>query len=235
MNLEQIFIENNRWQFIWHGLEVTLLITIFSVLIGLVVGLILALMRQSTWRPLRAIGHGRISQFAPISWLASVYIAIIRGTPALVQLLIFYYVIFGSAPAMPKLWIAILAFGFNSAAYIAEIIRSGIESVDHGQTEAARSLGLSYAQTMWHIILPQAFRTAIPPLTNEIVTLLKDTSIVGWIGMNDLMRGADNIRFQTGTAFESLFAVAILYFVMTTIVSRIMINVERKFRVSDRD
>lgn len=235
MNLQQIFLENDRWQFIWHGLEITLLITIFSVIIGLAFGLLLALMRQSSWRPFRFVKSGSLREFAPIGSVAKIYIAIIRGTPALVQLLIFYYVIFGSMPTVPKLWIAVLAFGFNSAAYVAEIIRGGIESIDHGQAEAARSLGLTYTQTMWHIILPQAFRNAIPSLTNEFVTLLKDTSIVGWIGMNDLMRGADNIRFQTGTAFESLFAVAILYFVMTSLFTRMMNNVERSFRVSDRN
>lgn len=220
MTLQEIFLDNNRWEFLWHGLEITLLITIFAVLIGLGGGLLLALMRKSNWSPLQG--------------LAKLYTSIIRGTPALVQLLIFYYVIFGSAPTVPKLLIAILAFGCNSAAYVAEIFRGGIESIDRGQTEAARSLGLSHWQTMRFVILPQAIRNSIPALTNEFVTMFKDTSIVGWIGMNDLMRGADNIRFQTGTAFESLFAVAIIYFVFTTLFTRFMGRVERSLNVSDR-
>lgn len=231
-HLRTVFIDDNRWEFLWHGLEITLLVTIFAVLIGLIGGLFLALMRKSTWRPLKRFK--KCQDFAPIAKLAKLYTSIIRGTPALVQLLIFYYVIFGSAPTVPKLLIAILAFGCNSAAYVAEIFRGGIESIDRGQVEAARSLGLSHWQTMRFIILPQAIRNSIPSLTNEFVTMFKDTSIVGWIGMNDLMRGADNIRFQTGTAFESLFAVAIIYFVFTTLFTRFMGKVERSYNVSDR-
>ncbi len=229
MNLQQIFLEGNRIQFLWYGLEITLLITIFATLIGLVAGLILALMRQSAFAPFAKVWKN----FRPISLLARIYITVIRGTPALVQLLIFYYVIFGSAPEMSKLWVAVLAFGFNSAAYVAEIIRGGIESIDKGQMEAARSLGLSYWQAMRLVILPQVMRRSLPAMTNEFVTLLKDSSIVGWIGMNDLMRGADNIRFQTGTAFESLFAVALIYLVLTSLFSWGMGKLERSLDVDN--
>lgn len=229
MNLKQIFIDGNRWQFLWHGLEITLLITIFSVMLGMVFGLVLALMRQRQPRVKSRL------KFSIMSLLARFYITIIRGTPALVQLLIFYYVIFGSAPSVQKLWVAVLAFGFNSAAYVAEIIRGGIESIDKGQIEAARSLGLSEPQTMVYIVLPQAFRNSLPALINEFVTMLKDTSIVGWIGMNDLMRGADNIRFQTGTAFESLFAVALIYLFLTSIFTYATGKLEKSLRVGERN
>ncbi len=230
MNLKQIFLDGNRWQFLWHGLEITLLVTIFAVILGLVFGLILALMRQA-----KSDKRGFWQKFRPFDLLARFYITIIRGTPALVQLLIFYYVIFGSAPSVQKLWVAVLAFGFNSAAYVAEIIRGGIESVDKGQIEAARSLGLNQVQTMVFVVLPQALRSSLPALINEFVTLLKDTSIVGWIGMNDLMRGADNIRFQTGTAFESLFAVALIYLVLTSLFTHMTGKLEKSLRVGERN
>lgn len=226
MGLKEIFIDGNRWQFIWHGLEITLLITIFATILGVVMGLILALMRQSEWAP---FDRGRSGwKWRPISSISKLYVTVIRGTPALVQLLIFYYVIFGSAPDISKLWVATLAFGFNSAAYVAEIVRGGINSIDRGQVEAARSLGLSYGRTMRFVVMPQALRNSLPALMNEFITLLKETAIVGWIGMNDLMRGADNIRFQTGTAFESLFAVALIYLTLTTIFTRLMNRVEKK-------
>ena len=165
--------------------------------------------------------------------LAHAYTTVIRGTPALVQLLIMYYVVFGSYRGVPKLWIASLAFGINSGAYIAEIIRGGIESIDNGQVEAARSLGLSRWQTMRYIILPQALKQSLPSLISEGISLLKETSVVGWIGMNDLMRGADNIRFQTATAFESLFAAAMIYLALTTLFTWVMNRVERRLKAHD--
>lgn len=229
MGLKEIFIDGDRWQFIWHGLEITLLITIFATILGVVMGLILALMRQSEWAPFcKGRGQSGWKNWRPISSIAKLYVTVIRGTPALVQLLIFYYVIFGSAPDVSKLWVATLAFGFNSAAYVAEIVRGGINSIDKGQVEAARSLGFSYGKTMRFVVMPQALRNSLPALINEFITLLKETAIVGWIGMNDLMRGADNIRFQTGTAFESLFAVALIYLTVTSIFTKLMNRVEKK-------
>ena len=139
-----------------------------------------------------------------------------------------YYVVFGSYQFMPKIFIATIAFGINSGAYIAEIIRGGIESVDKGQAEAARSLGFSNWQAMRLVILPQALRNSLPSLISEFIALLKETSIVGWIGLSDIMRGADNIRFETSTAFQSLFAAALIYLGLTAIFTRIMSRVERK-------
>ena len=139
-----------------------------------------------------------------------------------------YYVVFGSMRTMPKLIVAAIAFAMNSAAYIAEIIRGGIESVDKGQLEAARSLGFSHLQAMYYIVLPQALKNSMPGLIGEGVTMFKETSIVGWIGLSDLMRGADDIRSLTATAFQSLVAAAILYLALTLIFSKVMFRLEKK-------
>ena len=197
------------------------------------IGLVVALMQQSAWQPFRTSKLHRLQRWRPWVSLAHSYTTVIRGTPALVQLLIMYYVVFGSYRGVPKLWIASLAFGINSGAYIAEIIRGGIESIDNGQVEAARSLGLSRWQTMRYIILPQALKQSLPSLISEGISLLKETSVVGWIGMNDLMRGADNIRFQTATAFESLFAAAMIYLALTTLFTWVMNRVERRLKAHD--
>lgn len=234
MSLYEIFFGGERYLYLLRGLEVTLLLTVFSTVIGLFLGLVIALMQQSTWRPF-AQTNSRIKEWRPVAWLAGIYTTVIRGTPVLVQLLIMYYVVFGDIPSMSKLWIASIAFGINSGAYVAEIIRGGISGIDRGQSEAARSLGLTHWQTMRYVILPQALKTSLPALISEFIALLKETSIVGWIGMNDLMRGADNIRFQTATAFESLLAAAIIYLVLTTIFTRIMKRVERSLQTDVSD
>jgi polar amino acid transport system permease protein len=235
MNLQDIFLGDQRYLYLWHGLEVTLLLTIFAAAIGLILGLIIALFRESSWQPFSWLKSGRLKRWKPLSSFARIYVTVIRGTPALVQLLIMYYVVFGTYRDVPKLWVASIAFGINSAAYVAEIFRGGIGSIDRGQSEAARSLGLSKWQTMRYVVLPQALRNSLPALINEFISLLKETAIVGWIGMNDLMRGADNIRFQTATAFESLFVVALIYLALTTIFTSIMNRVERNLRASDKD
>ena len=233
MNVWDILFGDERYLFLWRGLEVTILLTVFSTIIGLVIGLVVALMQQSAWQPFRICKLHRLQRWRPWVSLANAYTTVIRGTPALVQLLIMYYVVFGSYRGVPKLWIASLAFGINSGAYIAEIIRGGIESIDNGQVEAARSLGLSRWQTMRYIILPQALKQSLPSLISEGISLLKETSVVGWIGMNDLMRGADNIRFQTATAFESLFAAAMIYLALTTLFTWVMNRVERRLKAHD--
>mgnify|MGYP000863447081 CR=1 FL=1 len=233
MNVWDILFGDERYLFLWRGLEVTILLTVFSTIIGLVIGLVVALMQQSAWQPFRTRKLHRLQRWRPWVSLAHAYTTVIRGTPALVQLLIMYYVVFGSYRGVPKLWIASLAFGINSGAYIAEIIRGGIESIDNGQVEAARSLGLSRWQTMRYIILPQALKQSLPSLISEGISLLKETSVVGWIGMNDLMRGADNIRFQTATAFESLFAAAMIYLALTTLFTWVMNRVERRLKAHD--
>ena len=233
MNLYDIFLAQDRWLYLWRGLEITLLLTVFSVILGLLLGITIALMRQSTWRPLRNLPSRRLQQLRPLALFARSYTTVIQGTPVLVQLLIMYYVVFGSYTWMPKLWVATIAFGINSGAYVAEIIRGGIEAIDKGQTEAATALGMRNWQTMRYILLPQALRRSLPSLLSECIALLKETSVVGWIGMNDLMRGADNIRFQTATAFESLVAAGLIYLCLTSLFTAIMNRVEKRLHAHD--
>ena len=228
MNFWEVIFGGNRWLFLWQGLEVTLVLTVLSLILGSIIGVLIALMRTSKFNLFRNSKNGKLVNFNPFAFLAKTYVDIIRGTPLLVQLLIMYYVVFGSYQFIPKIFIATIAFGINSGAYIAEIIRGGIESVDKGQTEAARSLGFSNWQAMRLVILPQALRNSLPSLISEFIALLKETSIVGWIGLSDIMRGADNIRFETSTAFQSLFAAALIYLGLTAIFTRIMSRVERK-------
>ena len=228
MNFWEVIFGGNRWMFLWQGLEVTLVLTVLSLILGSIIGVVIALMRTSKFNLFRNSKNGKLVNFNPFAFLAKIYVDIIRGTPLLVQLLIMYYVVFGSYQFIPKIFIATIAFGINSGAYIAEIIRGGIESVDKGQTEAARSLGFSNWQAMRLVVLPQALRNSLPSLISEFIALLKETSIVGWIGLSDIMRGADNIRFETSTAFQSLFAAALIYLGLTAIFTRIMSKVERK-------
>lgn len=238
MNFFEVIFGNGRWIYLWHGLEVTIVLTTISVIVGLLLGLIFALLRTSKATPFAFLSHLQkkksskllryMAAFNPFQVFAQIYISLIRGTPVLVQLLIMYYVVFGSMRTMPKLIVAAIAFAMNSAAYIAEIIRGGIESVDKGQLEAARSLGFSHLQAMYYIVLPQALKNSMPGLIGEGVTMFKETSIVGWIGLSDLMRGADDIRSLTATAFQSLVAAAILYLALTLIFSKVMFRLEKK-------
>lgn len=235
MNFVEVIFGDDRWLYLWHGLEVTLVLTVLSLLLGTAIGVVLALMRTSAWQPFAGVARAgcggwreRLARINPLAVVAKLYIDIVRGTPLLVQLLIMYYVVFGSYQFMPKIFVAAIAFGVNAGAYIAEIIRGGINSIDSGQMEAARSLGLSRWQAMRLVILPQALKHSLPALISEFIALLKETSVVGWIGLNDIMRGADNIRFQTATAFQSLFAAALMYLVLTAVFTRVMARVERK-------
>ena len=161
MGFFEVIFGDGRWLYLWHGLEITLVLTVYSLIIGVIIGVIIALLR--------------VSPIKIFNFIAKIYVDIIRGTPLLVQLLIMYYVVFGSYQFMPKLLVAAIAFGINSGAYIAEIIRGGIESIDSGQMEAARSLGLNYSQAMRLVILPQAFKNSLPALISEFIALLKET------------------------------------------------------------
>ena len=165
--------------------------------------------------------------------ICNIYLTVIRGTPTMVQLLIMYYVIFASSN-LNKVVVAFLAFGINSGAYVAEIVRSGIMSIDRGQLEAGRSLGFSYASTMWYIIMPQAFKNVLPALANEFIVLLKETSICGYIGLMDLTRGGDIIRSRTYNAFMPLLAVALIYLILVMILSALVRQLERRLRNSER-
>ncbi len=228
----QDFIEKERWKFITNGLKVTLIVTLLALLIGTLIGIVVAIVRcahdQQTSNELRGF-KGFILKF--LNWICKLYVTVIRGTPALVQLLIMYYVILITAKS--KILVAVITFGINSGAYVAEIFRGGIMSVDPGQMEAGRSLGLNYVQTMVKIVLPQAFKATLPALVNEFIALLKETSICGYIGLNELTRGGDIIRGTTFDALLPLFAVALIYLVLVLIISYLSGLLERRLRKSD--
>ena len=218
------FLENSRWQFIVTGLRTTLIVSLFAVLIGLGFGFIIAVVRSV---------HDKSGKLKILNFFAKIYLTVIRGTPAMVQLLIVYYVIFASVN-IEKMLVAVIAFGLNSAAYVAEIIRSGIMSIDAGQEEAGRSLGLSFGQTLYLVILPQAIKNVLPALANEFIVLLKETSISGYIGLMDLTRGGDIIRSQTYEALFPLLMVAAIYLAIVCLLSYLVGRLERRLRVSER-
>jgi len=161
-----------------------------------------------------------------------VYLTVIRGTPTMVQLLIMFFIVLASSNN--KVMVAVITFGVNSGAYVAEIFRSGIMSVDKGQMEAGRSLGFNYAQTMWYVIMPQAFKTVLPTLCNEFISLLKETSVSGYIAIQDLTKGGDIIRSRTYSAFMPLIAVALVYLVIVMIFTKLIQILERRLRQSER-
>lgn len=222
----QDFIVNNRWQYITDGLKITLSVTIFSLIIGVLIGMLVAIIRCAHDQQNRNKFWLKIA-----NTICQLYITIIRGTPILVQLLIMYFIILASFRS--KTIVAIFTFGINSGAYVAEIFRGGIMSIDKGQMEAGRSLGLNYIATMKNIILPQAFKNVLPSLVNELIALLKETSICGYIGLNELTRGGDIIRGATFDAFLPLFAVAIIYLILVLIISSFIKILERRMRTND--
>lgn len=218
--LYQNFVEDGRWQYLLTGFGNTLIITLFAILIGLVLGSLIATVRTI---------HDQNGKLKILNFICKVYLTIIRGTPAMIQLLIIYYVIFASVN-IDKIIVAIVAFGINSAAYVAEVVRSGINSVDKGQFEAGRCLGLTYKQTMLSIIMPQAFKNILPALCNEFIGLLKETAISGYIGLADLTKGGDIIRSQTFEAFIPLVAVALIYLAMVMLLTAGVNKLERKLK-----
>jgi len=220
----QNFIEEQRWKFLTNGLWVTLQVTLFAVLIGIAIGFVIAVIRST---------YDKTGKLKILNFFSKVYLTIIRGTPVVVQLLIFFYIIFTS-PNASKIFVAVLAFGINSGAYVAEIIRSGIMSIDKGQFEAGRSLGLNYLQTMKSIIIPQAFKNVLPALSNEFIVLLKETSICGYIGLADLTRGGDTIRATTFEPYMPILAVALIYLVIVMILTALISKLERRLSRSDR-
>lgn len=218
------FISDDRWKYIVNGLGITLEVTVFAVLIGIIIGLVIAIIRSTCDKT----GKLKFGNF-----FCNVYLTVIRGTPVVVQLLIIYFVIFG-AVKIDKVLVAVLAFGINSGAYVAEIFRSGIMSIDAGQFEAGRSLGFNYTQTMWYIIMPQAFKNVLPTLGNEFIVLLKETSVAGYIALQDLTKGGDIIRSRTYDAFMPLIAVALIYLAMVMVFSKLVQMLERSLRKSER-
>lgn len=218
------FITEHRYQYLFTGLGNTLIITFFAILLSVMLGTMIAIIRAT---------HERNGTHKVLNAICQVYLTVMRGTPTMVQLLIVYYVVFASAD-VNKIVVAVIAFGLNSAAYIAEVIRSGIMSVDQGQMEAGRSLGLSYSKTMRLIILPQAFKNVMPAMGNELITLLKETSISGYIGLVDLTKGSDIIRSITYEAMLPLGIVALIYLIIVMGLYKGVRIMERHLRKSDR-
>ena len=218
--LKGIFIDEGRYRYILNGLGFSLGVTVLAAVIGMVLGIIFALLR--------------LSKISILEKSSIVYVALIRGTPAVVQLMVLANVIFiGDLRETPILVVAALAFGINSGAYVAEIIRAGIEGLDKGQMEAARSLGMNYGLAMQEIILPQAVKRILPTLVSEFITLLKETSIVGFIGGVDLLRSANIITSQTYRGVEPLLAVGFIYLILIALFTKLMRIVEGRLKVSD--
>lgn len=216
------FITDDRWRYLVRGLGNTLLITLFAIMIGIALGFLVAIIRAT---------HDKTGKMKFANALCHLFITVIRGTPVMVQILIAYFIIFASSNN--KLLVAILAFGMNSAAYVAEIFRGGIMSIDAGQSEAGRSLGFNYRQTMWHIVMPQAFKNVVPALANEFIVLLKETSVAGYIALEDLTRGAFIIG---GTIYDytlPLIAVALIYLLLVVFLSMGVRQLERRLNRSD--
>ena len=219
---EMAFVESDRWKLYLEGLGVTLEIAFFAAVLGLLIGTVTALMKLSARR------NGKKTIWAVI---ANIYIDVIRGTPSVLQLLIMWFIIMKSCKNGTL--VAVLSFGINSGAYVAEIVRAGILAVDKGQTEAGRSLGLSKAQTMIYIIIPQAIKNVLPPIGNEFIVLLKETAIVGYVSLTDLTRMANQISSRTYEPFMPLIGAAVIYFVIIKILTVLLDMLERRLRKGD--
>jgi len=229
------FIREDRWLSLLQGLGQTLYITFFAVVLGIIFGVAVALIRSTydknyaDMKKRGGIGRWILSFF---NGICNIYLAVIRGTPVVVQLLIMYFIIFESSTNGAM--VAIIAFGVNSGAYVAEIFRGGILSVDQGQFEAGRSLGFNYIQTMMYIVIPQMFKIVLPTLCNEFIVLLKETAVAGYVGIEDLTKAGDLIRGRTFSAFMPLIAVAIIYFAVVTLFTYLVRKLERRLRKSER-
>ncbi|MBR6536943.1 MAG: amino acid ABC transporter permease [Lachnospiraceae bacterium] len=215
---EKCFIREDRYKLLLEGVGVTIKISLLAALLGLIIGFLIASCSLSKHKLLRFFGK--------------VYTDVIRGTPSVTQLMIIYFVIFATVD-LDKWIIAAIAFSINSGAYVAEIIRAGILSIDKGQTEAGRSLGLNGIQTMFYIVIPQAVKNIFPAMCNEFITLIKETAIVGYVGLMDIQKAGDFIKSATYLAFMPLIATAIIYFVMIKILTTLFGFLEKILRKSD--
>ena len=226
------FIDDDRWRYLLDGLGVTLEITVFALLIGLTIGITVAIIRATHDNTIETMNPGLGKVILRIlNTFSKIYLTVVRGTPVVVQLLIMYYIIF--ATSNNKIIVAVIAFGVNSGAYVAEIVRSGIMSIDKGQMEAGRSLGFNYVQTMISIIIPQAFKNVLPALANEFITLLKETSVSGYIALQDLTKGAYIIIGRTYSAFMPLIDIALIYLTLVMFFTWLVGKLERRLRNSD--
>lgn len=225
-DLDKSLIQYDRYKFILTGIKNTLLISFFSVLLGVIIGTIVAMI----------IAYNKESRKLKIlAKLSKLYVTIIRGTPVLLQLMIMYYVVFRNARNINLIFVGSLTFGINSGAYVSEIIRAGLESIDKGQMEAGRSLGLNYLKTMKLIILPQAIKNILPAIGNEFVTLIKETSVAGYIGIRDLTKASDIIASRTYDYFFPLIIAATIYLILVLGMSKILKIFERKLAKNDRN
>ena len=230
-----VFIQDDRWKSLFQGLGNTLVITFFAVMIGIVLGAIVATVRTTYDK-----NNGDMKKRNPVGFyilsianvICKLYLTVIRGTPVVVQLMIAYFIIFATSNNSTA--VAVFDFGINSGAYVAEIIRGGIMSIDEGQFEAGRSLGFNYGQTMIYIIIPQVFKVVLPTLCNEFIVLLKETSVAGYVGIMDLTKAGDIIRGRTFSAFLPLLGVAAIYLVMVVILTALVGCLERSLRKNER-
>ena len=233
-DFHHVMIENDRYKFMIDGLKNTFIITFCALAIGVVIGIIVAAIRTSfdkNKETLRLRGGFGFYVLLFLNGICKFYLTIARGTPVVVQLMISYFIIFAAAnDGVP---VAIFAFGINSGAYVAEIFRAGIMSVDNGQFEAGRSLGFNYFQTMWHIVIPQMFKTVLPTLCNEFIALLKETSVAGYVGVIDLTKAGNTIAGRTFSYFIPLITVAVIYLVLVMVLTWLVGRLERRLRKSD--
>lgn len=227
------FITDDRWVQLLNGLLVTLEITFFAVIIGVAIGFLIAIVRSTYDMNLSGKKCRTLSDYIlkAVNVICNIYITVIRGTPVLIQLMIMYFIVFASS--RDGIIAAIISFGINSGAYVAEIVRSGIMSIDKGQFEASRSLGFNYRSTMIHVIIPQAFKNILPALGNEFIVLFKETSVAAYVSVQDLTYVGNLIRSRTYEAFFPLIAVAIIYLVIVLILTFLLKKLERRLRSSD--
>ena len=226
------FVQANRWKYLMQGLGTTLTITLLAGVLGIAIGIVIAMIR-STYDKTRDGARMTVGRriFAVLDGFCRVYLTVLRGTPVVVQLMIIYFFIFASSDYGTK--VAALAFGLNSGAYVAEIVRGGIMSIDNGQFEAGRSLGFNYVQTMRFIIIPQTIKNVLPSLANEFIALLKETSVAGYVAVQDLTKGGDIIRSRTFSPLLPLLAVAMIYLALVMFFSSLVSRLERRLRNSD--
>ena len=229
------FIQKDRWRYMLQGLGNTLTITAVAAIIGIVLGVIIAAVRSSYDKneeslKLRGVFSYHLLKF--LNGICKIYLTIIRGTPVVVQLLICYFIIF--AASSNGVAVAIFAFGINSGAYVAEIFRGGIMSIDQGQFEAGRSIGFNYIQTMRYIILPQMFKTVLPTLLNEFIALLKETSVAGYVAVTDLTKAGSSISASTYSYYMPLLTVALVYLVIVMLLTKLVGILERRMRKNER-
>ena len=225
-SINQTFIVNDRYKLFLDGFGNTIVLSIFALLMGMMLGIIIALIKVTAKRH-----HSKFLNF--MATICDIYTTVIRGTPAVLQLLILYFIVF--AHSRNGVLVAIITFGINSSAYVSEVIRAGIISIDKGQIEAGRSLGLPYGVTMRKIVLPQAFKNILPALGNEFITLIKETAIVGYVGVVDLTKAADLTRSLTFDVFPALVAVALVYLAIVILLTQALKLLEKRLGKSDRD